>query len=93
MNQVQKSALCSTTYQYIFYEIYTYTVVDVIIEKKSGKSVGKVIIIFLGIYIKLRILEKNKNTKFFFVYLFSTDLFFFLFDCFSQQEWEMCQIV
>ena len=34
MNQVQKSALCSTAYQYIFYEIYNYTVVDVIIEKK-----------------------------------------------------------
>ena len=76
MNQVQKSALCSTTYQYIFYEIYTYTVVDVIIEKKSGKSVGKVIIIFLGIYIKLRILEKNKNTKFF-LYIFSLPICFF----------------
>ena len=36
-------------------------VVVVIIEKKSGKSVGRVIIIFLA-YSKPNIIEKTKNT-------------------------------
>ena len=35
----------------------------------------------------------TNSTLSIFLYLFPTDLLCFLFDCFSQQEWEMCQIV
>ena len=55
--------------------INIYTVVDVIIEKKGGKSVGKVIKIFCA-YIKPRIIEKKTKTPSF-LYIFSLPICIF----------------